>query len=82
MPCRVNIVLPLDPAHANQTRGRLVSVWKTPRREPVLLKISWTGQMRLIGRTTDAEGHPSGRAEFKGQVTAVTVDCSSVVRMR
>ena len=30
--------------------------------------------MRLIGRTTDAEGRPSGRAEFRGQVTAATLD--------
>ncbi len=65
---------PLDPAHANQNARPAGDGSKTPRREPVLLEISWTGQMRLIGRTTDAEGRPSGRAEFRGQVIAATVD--------
>jgi RNA polymerase sigma factor (sigma-70 family) len=49
---------------------------KTPRTEPKLLKISWTENMQLIGRTTDAQGRAAGRAEFKGKVTAQVDDAS------
>jgi hypothetical protein len=44
--------------------------------EPKLLKISWTENMQLIGRTTDAQGRASGRAEFKGKITAQADDAS------
>jgi RNA polymerase sigma factor (sigma-70 family) len=49
---------------------------KTPHNGPKLLKISWTEHMQLIGRTTDAQGQASGRAEFQGKVTAQVDDAS------
>ena len=60
------------------TRGFLTSKIddpvKMPLSEPTLLTISWTENMKFIGRTTDALGRPSGRIEFHGQVTAATAD--------
>jgi RNA polymerase sigma factor (sigma-70 family) len=49
---------------------------KTPSGEPTLLRISWTEKMQLIGRTTDALGRTSCRAEFQGKVTALVDDTS------
>ncbi len=43
---------------------------KGARSEPALLRISWTGRMHFIGRTTDAEGRPTCSADFQGQITA------------
>lgn len=36
----------------------------------VPLVISWSEQMRFFGRTTDPEGQPTGKAEFRGKVDA------------
>jgi hypothetical protein len=47
-----------------------------PRSEPVLLKVSWTGKMHLVGAATDSKRRPSARAEFQGQVTAQLADAS------
>ncbi len=41
-----------------------------PRDDPKLLTISWSGNMRFTGKTTDPDGQRSSRAEFHGRVAA------------
>ena len=59
-------------------RGLLTSSVEEPAKglhsDPVLLKITWTVKMKLVGRTKDDAGRPSCRIEFQGQPNAVMND--------
>ena len=66
--------------------NRLDDLAKGTHGEPVLLKISWTGKMHFIGRTTDAEGRLSCSADFHGQITAqmddAQIHCEELMRVQ
>lgn len=51
-----------------KTRGGI------PMSEKVPLTITWTKKMEFMGRSTDLEGHPAGKAIFYGNVVAVMED--------
>jgi hypothetical protein len=40
----------------------------------VPFKITWTDQMRFFGRTSDPDGRPAGKIEFRGDVHAMMED--------
>ena len=49
---------------------------KNPRAETMLLRITWTRGMQLVGRTNDAEDRATAQAEFRGNVVAQLDDGS------